>query len=88
MVLPSVLYIDATLRQVSATTCNLQMTRSTGKDKQEGRDHMEQDHRLIIPPSPPMVRDHLKAIILAIYFVLYLRTIIFDQEREDTVMLC
>lgn len=57
--LPSVLYIDATLKQVSVTTCNLQMTRSTGKDKQEEQGHTEQDHHLIIPPRPPMVRDYL-----------------------------
>lgn len=66
------------------TTCNLQMTRSTGNDKREEQDPLEQDHHLIIPPRPPMVRDHLNVIILAVYFVLYLRTM-FDQEREHTI---
>ena len=67
------------------TTCSLQTTRSTGKDKQEEQDPMEQDHHLTIPPRRPMVRHHLHVIILVIYFVLYLRTIMFDQEREHTV---
>ena len=56
----------ATLKQVSVTTCNLEMTRSTGKDNQDEQDPMEQDHHLIIPPRPPMVRDHL----VPLYFVI------------------
>ena len=63
------------------TTCNLQMTLSTGKDKQEEQDPMEQDHHLIIPPRHPMVRHHL----VPQYFGLFLRTITFDQEGEHTV---
>lgn len=63
------------------TTCNLQMTRSTGKDKQEEQDPLEQDHHLIIPLRPPMVRDRL----IPLHFALFLRTLIFDQEREHTL---
>ena len=67
------------------TTCNLQMTRSTGKDKQEQQDPLEQDLRLIIPLRPPMVRDHL----VPLHFALFMRTIMFDQESEHTVtMVC
>ena len=76
IVLPSVIFIGAILRQVSVTTCNFQMTRLTGEDNKEEQDPLEQDHRLIIPPKPPMVRGHL----VPLYFVLYLRTTIrFDQ---------